>query len=95
MNEQRQVEELAKIEGRYDCRWTPNYLNSHDSIQRVYKTLTKRQKRAVVLHLRMIDADYDLSPDEVGFILGSTASAIAEAVLKAYGKWEESSEAGS
>ena len=98
MKEQRQIEELAKIEGcthvacggnghpwGYGKEQNPipcDYLNSHDAIMRLIDGLSYEQSIEYHRALRKIC-------DSVELFIKATPEQKAEAVLRAYGKWEE------
>ena len=87
------LKRLGKLWGHIDCNEVelPTY-DSHDDCQRVYRTLTKREKRKAIQHLRKeivgINDAYDFSIDEVGLLLKLTVDQFVEAILRATGGWE-------
>ena len=121
MNEQRQIEELAKIEGVYIGFWchtcgdtdganttfdehcaicgaeattSGDYLNSHDSIQRVIDGMdeykhSKYACRLCDLFADQINEHEHLASSALRLALKATPAQKCEAVLKAYGKWED------
>ena len=102
MKQERQIEELARIDGlelrgvywyRGEVRVSrgigllPDYLNDHNAIQRIIDGLPEKYALRYVTSLGDC-IKRNIEWGIVGF-LGATCEQKAEAILRAYDKWEE------